>query len=63
VVIDISDTGCGFQKELGSGAGLSNLRERLEARYGAKASVALRANEPSGVTATLAIPMNPDATS
>jgi signal transduction histidine kinase len=39
-----------------SGVGLVNIRERLAAIYGANAALMLKANEPSGVIATIRLP-------
>lgn len=60
LVLHVKDTGVGLSEQevqSGSGVGLSNLRERLRALYGAKAEFAIEANEPSGVVATIDIPV------
>jgi Histidine kinase len=52
----VSDTGKGFGDSLGSGVGLTNIRERLAALYGDKGKLTLVAGEPHGVIATLEVP-------
>ena len=52
----VSDTGRGFADALGSGVGLTNIRERLAALYGDTASLTLVANSPHGVVATIEVP-------
>ncbi len=54
----VSDTGRGFAKYLGNGAGLANIRARLGALHGATASLRLAVNTPRGVTATIMVPMS-----
>ncbi|HSW81918.1 MAG TPA: histidine kinase [Usitatibacter sp.] len=52
----VADTGRGFGDTLGSGVGLTNIRERLAALYGDAASLTLMANTPQGVVATIEVP-------
>ena len=52
----VSDTGRGFSETPGSGVGLANIRERLEAMYGGDARLTLVAREPHGVVATIEVP-------
>jgi len=52
----VADTGRGFADALGSGVGLTNIRERLAALYGDAASLTLVANSPHGVVATIEVP-------
>jgi sensor histidine kinase YesM len=53
----VSDTGAGLGgKVLGSGVGLRNVRERLQALYGAQAGFTLRAGE-AATEALLRIPL------
>ena len=55
--LQVADTGGGFSTAAsGTGIGLANIRERLATLYGTKASLALEANQPSGVKAILIIP-------
>ena len=55
--LEVADTGGGFSTAAsGTGIGLANIRERLATLYGTKASLALEANQPSGVKAILTIP-------
>ncbi|HLX23795.1 MAG TPA: histidine kinase [Usitatibacter sp.] len=52
----VSDTGRGFGDSLGTGVGLTNIRERLAALYGDKGKLTLEASEPHGVVATIEVP-------
>jgi sensor histidine kinase YesM len=56
LIVDVSDTGRGLGPKLGEGVGLSNVRERLAALYGARGRFTLQSNEPRGARATLALP-------
>jgi signal transduction histidine kinase len=55
--IEVHDTGRGFSGTSGSGVGLANTRSRLAALYGGSAAVQLAANQPSGVVATVVLPL------
>jgi two-component sensor histidine kinase len=56
--VTIADTGRGFSADAsGTGVGLSNLKERLALTYGARAELALSENVPTGVVATLTVPL------
>jgi sensor histidine kinase YesM len=55
--VGVADTGVGLQRSSGSGAGLANLRARLAAMYGNAANLALEANVPRGIRATIAVPV------
>jgi LytS/YehU family sensor histidine kinase len=55
--VEIADTGAGLRQSSGSGAGLANLRARLAALYGETASLAIEANAPRGIRATIAVPI------
>ena len=57
--IAVADTGAGFSAKSGSGIGLANVRARLAALDPGSASLSLRANAPSGVVATIALPIPP----
>ncbi len=60
LLVQVLDTGKGLTDasvQLGSGVGLSNVRERLSAIYGANARFALLAREPQGVAASIDIPL------
>jgi LytS/YehU family sensor histidine kinase len=48
----------GFAPGSGAGTGLANLRARLAAQFGDKASLALEINELGGVTASIALPLS-----
>ncbi|MCF5939202.1 sensor histidine kinase, partial [Xanthomonas perforans] len=53
-----ADDGQGFNTHShGTGIGLKNLRERLKLIYADKASFAIVSNFPSGVAATLSLPL------
>ena len=54
--VDVADTGCGFGTSMGGGVGLSNIRARLTAMYGRGARLALTANSPQGVVASVELP-------
>ena len=54
---EVSDTGVGFAGEGGSGIGLANSRARLRTLYGAAAGLQLASNAPSGVVATVWLPI------
>jgi signal transduction histidine kinase len=55
----VADTGVGFGAAAsgGSGIGLANIRARLQALYGEAAALSLQANAPSGVRATMRLPL------
>ncbi len=65
LTITVSDDGAGFQAELGNGVGLINLQERLQTLYGqgvdesaeTSAELSLAARLPSGVIATMRLPI------
>ncbi len=54
----VADTGLGFGKAAtaGTGVGLANIRERLMILYGARASVTVTENQPSGTVVTITVP-------
>ena len=54
--VTVADTGRGFAETLGTGVGLTNIRERLAALYGDAAKLTLEANAPHGVVATIEVP-------
>ena len=55
--VTVADDGLGFgQGTTGTGIGLNNLRERLRLACGAEASVAIVANFPTGVAASIRVP-------
>jgi signal transduction histidine kinase len=56
--LTVADDGTGFNNHShGTGVGLRNLRERLRLTYGSAASFAIVSNFPSGVAATLTLPL------
>jgi len=55
--VGVADTGIGLQRSSGTGAGLANLRARLAALYGNTANLALEANVPRGIRATITVPV------
>jgi hypothetical protein len=57
--VEVADTGGGFTRSAGAGAGLANIRARLAAQFGHEASLTLAMNSPSGVVATIALPYLP----
>lgn len=57
VAITVADDGQGFGAASGgTGIGLKNVRERLQLVYGPRASLAVVANVPEGVAATITVP-------
>ena len=54
----VTDSGRGLDENHPPGTGLANLRERLKAAYGERASLALSAAEPHGVHAEVHLPVN-----
>jgi len=62
IELTVRDTGLGFgatPATQGTGTGLANVRDRLEALYGGQASLTLTENPPHGVTATIVLPLDP----
>jgi signal transduction histidine kinase len=61
LTLTVADTGLGLAEpcadKTGTHVGLANVRERLQAMYGERASFSLTANTPAGVTAQLIIPL------
>ena len=57
LLLQVADTGRGFAKQLGNGAGLANIRARLAALHGASARLRLGVNSPRGVIATIILPL------
>jgi sensor histidine kinase YesM len=57
LVLSVADTGRGFVAESGTGVGLANIRARLAALYGNRASLKLDGNAPRGVVATIVLPL------
>jgi hypothetical protein len=55
--VEVADTGAGLRQVSGTGAGLANLRARLAALYGETASLAIEANLPRGIRATITVPL------
>ncbi len=57
VAVTVADDGRGFNPEIsGTGIGLKNVRERLRLIYGPAAALAIVANLPDGVAATISVP-------
>lgn len=58
LTVTVADDGLGLNTlNKGTGIGLNNVRERLRLAHGAAASLNLVANFPSGVAATITLPM------
>ena len=57
LVASVADTGAGIIPKQGGGVGLSNIRERLKALHGPGARLVLEENTPSGVVASIEVPM------
>jgi signal transduction histidine kinase len=59
LTVTVADDGRGFGAQGGgTGIGLRNIRERLNLTYGAAASFGIVANFPSGVAATISVPIH-----
>lgn len=58
LAVTVADTGLGFGRAAtkGTGVGLANIRERLALLYGARASVTVAENQPSGTVVTITVP-------
>jgi sensor histidine kinase YesM len=56
VVIDIADTGVGFGESTRGGLGLTNLRERLRALHGTRASLDILESAPCGTLVRITLP-------
>ena len=54
------DTGRGIDDQLGSGVGLSNIRDRLAALFGSGGRLLLVPWTPHGLAATIEIPLAAD---
>jgi len=54
--IEVRDDGAGLRQASGGGMGLSNVRERLVALFGAGARLVIEPNVPHGVVAAIEIP-------
>jgi sensor histidine kinase YesM len=55
-LIEIADTGVGFQPTTRGGVGLSNLRDRLKALYGERSALTIGENRPAGAVVTVRLP-------
>jgi hypothetical protein len=62
--VAVSDSGLGFGAAglEGGGVGLNNVRERLQALFGARGRLTIEANAPGGTIATIVIPYTVGAT-
>ncbi len=59
VAVTVADDGRGFSTETaGTGIGLKNVRERLKLAYGGDASFSIVANFPTGIAATITVPIS-----
>jgi signal transduction histidine kinase len=58
LAVTVADTGLGFGRAAtaGTGVGLANIRERLQMLYGAKATLTVAENQPSGTVVTITVP-------
>jgi LytS/YehU family sensor histidine kinase len=58
LVVSVADTGLGFGRAAtaGTGVGLANIRERLQLLYGARATLAITENTPSGTVVAVSLP-------
>lgn len=56
--IEVADTGLGFSDLDKPGLGIANVRERLRLLFGDKGRLIIEENNPSGVRATIEVPIN-----
>lgn len=61
VVIAVSDNGLGYEPNGRVGIGITNVRERLERLYGARASFAIEKRSEGGTRAVVTLPYQPGA--
>jgi signal transduction histidine kinase len=54
--LEVSDTGQGISANSGPGIGLANVRERLQAKYGASATLLAQSMAPRGFKVTVVLP-------
>ncbi len=59
--LSVTDTGVGMSPHAAPGTGLVNLRDRLDAFYGARAALLLSEVEPHGLHAEMTIPPEPSS--
>jgi len=61
LAVTVADTGLGFGRAAtaGTGVGLANIRERLQLLYGARASLTVTENQPSGTVVVISVPYRP----
>ena len=59
--VSVADTGEGISPKKGTGVGLTNIRDRLKALYGAGARLVIEENVPRGVVATIEVDALPAA--
>jgi signal transduction histidine kinase len=59
--LEVADTGAGMGASNGGGTGLTTLRARLLAAYGARAALSLHMNEPQGLIARIRLPLETNA--
>jgi LytS/YehU family sensor histidine kinase len=60
LTVEVSDTGAGVERsaiDATNGTGLRRLRDRLDALYGARASLAVESRESAGFRATVMVPV------
>ena len=55
--LQVDDNGVGLGDQASGGAGLENVRARLQALYGGSATLTLQSNETGGVSSILEIPL------
>jgi Histidine kinase len=54
--VSVQDDGAGLRPGLSDGVGLVNLRAQLASQFGSRGRFSIRAREPRGVSATIALP-------
>lgn len=60
LVVSVADDGVGLGHNLGSGVGLSNVREQVRLRYGSRATFALTGRPEGGAVASIVIDRGPE---
>jgi LytS/YehU family sensor histidine kinase len=56
MVLEITDTGMGFETENKQGVGLANVKERLQLFYGDEATLQISENKPCGLRIKMEVP-------
>ncbi len=60
IVVEVADTGMGFNDESNWGVGVSNIKERIESIYGGGGQLIFKDNDPCGLKAIIEVPYERD---